>query len=122
MPRRTLAFLVTVLAACGAPATPAPKSDAVEWMPFDTGSTCAKAEVACGPGNCAARIDNRCGAPLSCELTVQCVCQALTGESGEARSHAKDTAPAGGQVGLRAFAICSDGEVVATLAESVRCK
>lgn len=115
--------VVTLLAvaACSPPEAEAPTADEPEWQPLETGLACATAQVACGRGNCAARVENGCDAALTCELTVQCYCQALTGESGEARSHASDTAPPNGRVGLRAFAICSDGEVVATLAESVRC-
>ncbi|MBM4360106.1 MAG: hypothetical protein FJ096_18525 [Deltaproteobacteria bacterium] len=111
-----------LLGACASPPAEPPKPEAAGWLPMETGSSCTKAEVSCGPGNCAARIDNCCDQPRTCKLTVQCICQAFTGESGEARSHASDKALAHGKLGLRAFAICSDGEVVATLAESVDCR
>lgn len=120
---RLLVGLLMLASACAPAATSAvSKSDAVEWMPLETGHSCARGEAACGVGNCVARIDNGCDAPLTCELTIQCVCQAYTGESGEARSRASDTAPAKGKVGLKAHAICGSGEVLATHAESLRCK
>jgi hypothetical protein len=97
-------------------------ANGVEWLTLETGRDCARAEVACGVGNCVARIDNTCDEPLTCELAIQCVCQAVTGESGEARSRASDTAPAKGKVGLEAHAICGAGEVKATFAQAVSCK
>jgi hypothetical protein len=90
-------------------------------MEIDTGETCATAQVACGVGNCAARIHNRCPRAVSCELTVQCVCRAFTGENGEAVSGARDTVPERASVGLRAHVLCGAGEVVATHAKKLSC-
>ncbi|MBM4376184.1 MAG: hypothetical protein FJ095_13965 [Deltaproteobacteria bacterium] len=121
--RRFMLFGALPLVGCAAPASPPPStSNGIEWLTLETGRACARAEVACGVGNCVARIDNTCDEPLTCELAIQCVCQAYTGESGEARSRASDTAPAKGKVGLEAHAICGAGEVKATFAEAVRCK
>lgn len=113
--------VAAVFLGCGASTPPPTLTPTINWFTMDTGESCVHAEVACGAGNCAARIDNRCRAPKTCELTIQCVCQAFTGESGEARSHARETVPAGAKFSFRAHAICSDGEVFATHAESVGC-
>jgi hypothetical protein len=91
-------------------------------MDLDAGLGCVTAKVACGVGNCAARIHNQCDAPLTCELSVQCICRAFTGETGEATSRARDTVPAGARVGLRAQVICASGEVTATHAKRLACR
>lgn len=113
--------LSACLAGCTPAEAPADTPLAVDWVPFDTDEPCVRAEVACAVGNCAARLANRCDTARTCELTMQCLCQALTGESGEARNRAGATIPARSRAGIRTHAICSAGEVLATHAESVRC-
>lgn len=117
------AFAASMLA-CAATTEPppAPAAPEIDWIPMQTGRSCARAEAACGVGNCVARVENRCAEAVECELVVQCVCQAFTGESGEALARARDNAIPGGKVGLRAHAICGDGEVLATHAQKVTCR
>jgi hypothetical protein len=92
------------------------------WNELDTGKRCASARVACGTGNCAARIRNACDTAVTCQLTVQCVCRALTGEQGEALGRTEDTILAGAAGGLLARVVCDEGDVLATLAKNVRCR
>jgi hypothetical protein len=115
-----LAALAPFLVSCSeAPAeTPA---DEPEWFDLDTGKTCASARVACAPGNCAANIDNSCGAPVTCQLRIECLCRTWTGYEGPATSKSEDTIPSGQLGGIRTQVVCNDGEVLQTLARTVSC-
>ncbi|MCA9619190.1 MAG: hypothetical protein KC731_09210 [Myxococcales bacterium] len=122
--RLVLAMMVTVfLGACeaGSPPPDTP-DDEPDWVELSTGKSCAKAVVACGPGNCASRIDNQCKEPVTCDLEIECICRALTGEEGPAKATAGEmTILAGEQDGLLAKVICDSGDVLATIARTVHC-
>jgi len=116
-----LASLLT-LVGCDAPEPKSAAKGQPDWKLLDTGRSCAAAKVACGVGNCAARIENRCNKPVICKLSIQCICASYTGESGEARANAQDLILAGDDGGMLARVICTDGDVKATLAKKVRCR
>ena len=89
---------------------------------LDTGRRCAKAEVACAPGNCAANIDNTCKTPVTCDLRIECICRELTGEEGPATATSgEETLLSGERVGIAATVICDQGNVLATIARTVQC-
>jgi hypothetical protein len=117
-----VAALVAAMA-CGArPAPVAPAGGEIEWRAMDPGRSCVEARVACAPGNCAARLRNGCEEPVTCELDIQCACEAFTGERGEARSQASTTLASGEGGGMRAHALCAAGEVRATQPTRLRCQ
>jgi len=113
--------LLFVSGGCG-PTQAAEQPEQLQWNVLKTGKACVRAKAACGVGNCAARIANHCGQPVSCELTVQCICHAMTGESVEAIERTRDTVLAGDEVGLRAHVLCATGEVQATYAKRIHCR
>lgn len=93
-----------------------------DWISLETGRACAKAEVACAPGNCAARVHNRCKKPVTCDLRIECICRAQTGEEGPATANSGEyTVLAGTDEGLAAKVICDQGEVLATIARTIEC-
>ena len=94
----------------------------IDWIDLETGRNCAPAEVACGPGNCAANIANRCKAPVTCNLRMESICRARTGEEGPATATSgENTILSGERHGLAARVICDQGEVLATIARTVDC-
>lgn len=109
-----------LLCGCAAPKPP-PVDKGPDWQPMGAGRSCARAKVACGHGNCAARISNECSTALTCELTVQSLCRAFTGESGEAIARKTETIPGGEPGGVLAQVICNDGEVLTTRALQLQC-
>ena len=118
-------FLLSSLAflcACAEPPPPQAPEDDLDWLALDTGRNCAQAAVACGPGNCAANVENTCNKPVTCDLRIECICRALTGEEGPAMATSGEyTILAGGKEGLSAKVICDSGDVLATIARTVRC-
>jgi hypothetical protein len=118
-------LLVTIVSAlaCGASTEePSRASDVEEWIIHDTGRPCAPARVACERGNCAANVQNTCDTPVTCDLYIECICAAYTGEEGPATATSgKNTILAGEKDGLAARVLCSSGEVVATIARRVVC-
>lgn len=123
MRRLLLLPSLVVACACGeqTPAPQAPEDD-LEWLNLETGQTCAQAAVACGPGNCAANVENACNKPVTCDLRIECICRALTGEEGPAMATSGEyTILAGGKEGLAAKVICDSGDVLATIARTVHC-
>ena len=117
--RRIFALIAVFLFACGPSEAESPTEP--EWFGLKTGKGCAFAEVACGLGNCAANIENRCGVPVTCKLSIECLCQTWTGEQGPATAKSEDTIPTGERGGIATHVICNDGEVKATLARTVTC-
>jgi hypothetical protein len=112
-----------LVCACGeqAPAPQVPDDD-VEWLDLQTGRNCAQAAVACAPGNCAANVQNTCPKPVTCEVSIECICRAFTGEEGPATATSGEyTILAGDKEGLSAKVICEQGDVLATIARTVRC-
>jgi hypothetical protein len=106
---------------CGEPQVEDP-SHVDDWVLLETGKGCAKAKVACGPGNCAANVDNTCHTPITCELRMESICRADTGEEGPATATSGDqTILSGDKHGLAAHVICDAGEVLATIARKIRC-
>ncbi len=115
---RYLALLLTL--SCGS-SRPADEPD-INWVDLETGRQCAPAEVACGPGNCAANVDNRCAAPVTCDLRMESICRAPTGEEGPATATSgKNTILSGQRHGLEAQVLCERGDVLVTIARTVRC-
>jgi hypothetical protein len=108
-----------MLAACAD--DPPPKSPEPEWFKLKTGKSCANASVACAPGNCAANIDNDCKTPVTCHLSIECLCRTPTGEEGPATGRSEDTILSGERGGIATEVICNHGEVLATLARTVSC-
>ncbi|HHH10877.1 MAG TPA: hypothetical protein ENK23_02215 [Sorangium sp.] len=110
-------------ASCAAPREAASgKPTPTEWVALSTGRSCARGRVACGVGHCAANIANHCPTPITCELTVQCICAAYTGENGEALQRASETILPGQEVGVMAQVLCDEGEVVVTHAQRLNCR
>ena len=106
---------------CGGQVEPA-EPDEPDWLQLETGRACAKAEVACAPGNCAANVDNKCSSPVTCDLKIECICQGHTGEEAPATATSGDnTILSGERVGLAAKVICEAGDVLATIARTVHC-
>jgi len=115
-------LLVSALS-CGESGPPpeTPRDDP-EWLALETGQSCAQAQVACGPGNCAANVENTCKKPVTCDLRIECICRAFTGEEGPAMATSgESTIVAGGKEGLAAKVICDAGDVTATIARTIRC-
>lgn len=118
-----LFVLGVALAGCASkPAASASDSAEPDWRKESSGKACAGAKIACGVGNCVARIDNRCRQPVTCKLSIQSICSAYTGESGQAWAHAEDTILADDKGGIMARVICAAGDVKATLARRIRCR
>lgn len=116
-------LVIVALSSCGGsealPETPEGEDD---WISLETGAQCAPAEVACAPGNCAANVSNTCETPVTCDLYIECICRSMTGEEGPATANSgENTILAGNRQGLAAKVICSQGEVVATIARRVEC-
>ncbi len=111
---------LVLLTGCGE-AKPAETVDEVEWFELATGKACAQASVACGAGNCAANIDNRCKTPVTCQLSIECLCRTRTGEEGPATSSSQDTILSGELGGIATAVVCNDGDVLATLARTISC-
>ena len=118
----TALCIVVSLLGCSEPALPDEVAAEPNWVTIETGQGCASGRVACGRGNCAANIANNCPQPVTCELTVQCVCQAFTGESGKATGRARQTIGPGEDVGVLARVLCDDGDVLATHAQRLHCR
>ena len=117
-------LLLVFLVACGGSdmESATPDGDDPDWVALETGALCAPAEVACGPGNCAANVENTCQKPVTCDLYIECICRSMTGEEGPATATSgENTILAGNRQGLAAKVICSQGEVIATIARRVDC-
>ncbi len=112
---------VVGLVACE-PAPPDTPDDEPEWFALATGKSCARAEVACGLGNCAANVDNDCKTAVTCQLRIECLCRTATGEEGPATGRSEDTIPGGSRGGIATHVVCNDGEVMQTLARTVTCR
>ncbi len=119
--RRLKVLLLLALLSCGPPPEAEEPSDEPEWFVLDTGKSCVQAKVACAPGNCAANIENTCKVPVTCNLSVECLCRTYTGEEGPATGKSEDTIPSGTNGGIAAHVICNSGEVLQTLARTVSC-
>lgn len=119
---RALPLLVLLAACGGSDAEPATADDEFDWVALETGAGCAPAEVACAPGNCAAKVQNGCDKPVTCDLHIECICRSMTGEEGPATATSgENTILSGDHQGLAAKVICSQGEVIATIARRVDC-
>jgi hypothetical protein len=123
MRRHAASLSLLVACACSSPPPPEPaEGPEFEWVKLKTGRNCAEASVACGPGNCAANILNTCKKPVTCDLKIECICRALTGEEGPAKANSGEaTILAGAKEGLAAHVICEQGDVLATIARTVEC-
>jgi hypothetical protein len=113
-----------VLVACGGSEleSAVPDADDSDWVALETGAGCAPAEVACGPGNCAANVANGCQKPVTCDLFIECICRSTTGEEGPATATSgENTILSGNRQGLAAKVICDQGDVIATIARRVDC-
>ena len=118
--RRFLCLAVLALG-CG-PSQDVDSADETSWIRLQTGKACARTEVACAPGNCAANIANRCKTPVTCELRMESICRELTGEEGPATATSgEETLLSGERVGIAATVLCNQGEVIATIARTVIC-
>jgi hypothetical protein len=114
--------VVGSLSCSSGPAAKAKADRDDEWISHDTGRSCAAARVACKAGNCAANVQNTCETPVTCDLYIECICQAYTGEEGPATATSgKNTILSGEKDGLAARVLCNSGEVVATIARRVTC-
>lgn len=120
---RQVALAIAVVLSCGGAETDIDaSSDDTEWLALDSGKPCAKTRVACGPGNCAANVDNTCKSPVTCDLRIECICRAFTGEEGPATATSGAyTILAGNKQGLAARVVCDTGEVLVTIARTVSC-
>jgi hypothetical protein len=119
----SLCCLVIALGSCGgADAEPEEPKSEFDWLTLETGTKCAMAEVACAPGNCAAKVRNACKTPVTCDLHIECICRAMTGEEGPATATSGETTIlAGNDEGIAAKVICEQGDVLATIARTIRC-
>jgi hypothetical protein len=116
-----IGLLVALQCGCGDPQSAA-DADAEEWVVLETGKSCAKTAVACGPGNCAANVDNTCRTPVTCDLHMESICRAYTGEEGPATATSGEyTILSGDKQGLAATVVCDTGEVLVTIARTVTC-
>ena len=107
---------------CAGPEPKVETKPEFDWVSLDTGRPCATAEVACAPGNCAAKVSNACKQPVTCDLRIECICRAMTGEEGPAMATSGElTILAGVQEGLAAKVICEQGDVLATIARTLEC-
>ncbi len=121
---RQVALAIVFASACGGgPDAPAgAPSDDMDWVSLDSGKSCAKTRVACGPGNCAANVDNTCKTPVTCDLRIECICRAHTGEEGPATATSGAyTILSGDKHGLAARVVCDTGEVLVTIARTISC-
>lgn len=111
----------TVVPGCSAPVETADDVEP-EWLAIETGRDCAGAEVNCGPGECAAALDNQCSSPVTCDLQIECICRTATGEEGPASATSgQTTILSGNRQPLEAKVICERGDVIATIARTVSC-
>ncbi|MEM1034068.1 MAG: hypothetical protein AAGN82_27270 [Myxococcota bacterium] len=117
-----LALVGPLLAGCAGGEAASADDAAPEWTAVETGRDCARSEVNCGPGECAAAIDNQCATPVTCELFIECICRTPTGEEGPASATSNQTTIlSGNREPVEAKVICDRGDVYATIARRVTC-
>lgn len=110
-----------LLLGCSPPTAETAEGEA-DWVQIETGRDCAGAEVNCGPGECAAALDNQCETPVTCDLAIECICRTPTGEEGPAKATSGQmTILSGNREPLEAKVVCERGDVIATLARTVSC-
>lgn len=123
---RALSPVATVVAllflACSPPPADSADDAEADWVKIQTGRDCAGAEVNCGPGECAAALDNQCDTPVTCDLSIECICRTPTGEEGPASATSGQmTILSGNREPLKAKVVCERGDVIATIARTVTC-
>jgi hypothetical protein len=89
--------------------------------PVSAGKDCVKAEAECGGGVCLVTLKNGCEQPVTCDLFVTAICQAKT-DRVEARARKRDTFAAKTDGPMSAEAKCSDGNVIHTEVQELRCE
>ena len=93
-----------------------------EWHPIDAGLSCAPARVGCDATRCIAKVRNRCGAPVTCRLTMNALCQAQTGETGPATGGSgPQTVLSAHEGSVVAEVICDASEARLTRPDTLRC-
>jgi hypothetical protein len=122
------------LGGCGSPPPPAPPAPppapVVEAPPepaaptkekVESGLACAVGEAECDGGYCAVVIPGNCEQPITCELAIVANCKANT-TLVEAKARARGTFPAKTEGKLTAAANCTEGEVIRTAVQELKCR
>lgn len=110
-----------------APAAPAPveavpdEPAPIEKVPVETGRDCATAVAECGGGVCLITMKNGCEVPITCDLFISASCRANT-TMVEARARKRDTFAPKTDGEMSAEAKCTDGDVIHTEVQELRCE
>jgi hypothetical protein len=104
-----------------AEAAEAAEPEAPVKEPVEAGLNCVKAEAECGGGVCLVTMKNGCEVPITCDLAVTAVCQAKT-DRVEARARKRDTFAPKTDGAMSAEARCSEGDVIHTELQALRCE
>ena len=108
--------------AAAATSTAAAGSGEVPTEPVQlTGKDCAKAEAQCGGGVCAVTVDNSCAEPITCNLSMNTVCQAPSGMS-QVKGKTRDTIAAKNKGKITLSGNCTEGQPVTTKVDTLECK
>jgi hypothetical protein len=134
------ALWVMALAAtgCGSPPPPAPPAQpaaptapepepassqpaAAEKEKVSSGMECAPAEAECQGGVCSVTLKSGCDQPITCELAIVANCKSGSSMV-EAKARSRGTVPAKSEGKLSAAANCTEGQVVNTELQELRCR
>lgn len=129
--RYALVLCASALCGCGASQPPvespadSPLGSSAASAPLvesvETGKDCATAEVHCGGGTCAAKINNACKVSIRCELSVTATCDAPGGSASDADGQARENFAAGSTGDMAAVATCTSGQALHTEARKLSC-
>ena len=118
----TMLGAIWICGACASAPSPPSQPDKPDWYAIGTKVDCARARVACGGTRCVAQVDNGCGTPVTCRLTMTALCEAQTGEAGPATGASGPMTVPGGRRGqVEAEVVCDESEVRLTQPNALKC-